>query len=152
MSDIKDMLYQQQKFLILNQYANSNASSRSVTGEYAFAWDRDIYPLLDDGVDWHKPFEEQFSLSKERMEQLHDYLVKNWDNGTGLTFYKMEDHFNSREYSPTFSRSELVSACHYFKLHRRFDDGFWMSLLNGDCPAEAHSVWEDFEPHDVYFC
>lgn len=151
MNNTEKMLFLQQKFLILNQFSNEH-SKRRVSEEYAFAWDQEIYPILSDGAPWHLLYDEYFSINKERMEYLHDYLCNNWNDESGLTFYEMESHFSSRGYDATYDRSELISACRYFHIYGTFDKDFWDKLLtNGECPSEAFSIKRDFEIGDIYF-
>lgn len=151
MEELKRMLFLQQKFMILNQYADES-NTRCVDAAYAQAWDDEIYPLFDDAAPWHSPYDSEFKVSKERVEAVIRYMADQWDAKNALTFYGLEDHFNTRGMNPDYERYELVSIARYCKLHRRFDDEFWNTLLeNGQCPSEAHSVWSDFEPSDVYF-
>lgn len=153
MSETSSALFQQMKLTILLT-AKDGVDESPFIPAYLHAWDEGVYPLLDDGVDWHKPHADQFPIGKEMVESLHNILCENWENKTELTFYKLEDELDIHGPSTSlgeFTRSEVLSICRYFYLHDIFDKQFWATLCrNTECPSEAHSIASDRDVH-IYF-
>ncbi len=153
MSAIEKMLYNIQKFQVLQLYTSQSAL-KSVTPAYAFAWDKNIYPVGHHGNDWHEPYESTFKVSREKMEQLGDFLDKLEGEGKTITFYQLEDQYSVRMRSGegSWDRMELVFACRYFRLNGWFTEDFWKGLVgHSNCPGESKSVLRDFDPEEVYF-
>ena len=152
MDDIKKMLFLQQKFQILALFTNPNAE-RNVTSSYAYAWDRGVYPLLNDGAKWHQPYKDQFDIKEEPLERLLKLLDDRWMAKNPITFYELEDHYQLRD-KPIdgWERYKLINACRYFYLHDSFDKAFWVALLKSpNCPSEATNLARDLEIGDIYF-
>lgn len=150
MSAIEQMLYNIQKFQILELFTN-NFATRNVSQAYAFAWDKDLYPIGHHGGDWHAAHENSFEIRKERMEELGDFLDGIEREGKTISFYKLEDHYGVIHGSD-WERMELVFACRYLRLNGWFSEEFWKGMVgHSDCPSESHSILRDFGAEDVYF-
>ncbi|WP_087107195.1 hypothetical protein [Halomonas citrativorans] len=153
MPDTSTALFQQMKLTILLT-AQDGAEESPFHPAYLHAWDDGVYPLLDDGVDWHRPHAEQFTINKEKVQQIFSILCDYWEEKKELTFYTLEDQLGIKgsAYSlGDFERHDVISICRYFYLHDRFDKDFWSVLCrNGDCPSEAHVIASDRQV-DIYF-
>lgn len=145
------MLFNVQKFQIFSLFT-SESSIRNVTPAYAFAWDRGVYPLLDDSAPWHKPYGEFFEVSEEMVNGLLKFLDERWSEKNPITFYELEDHYEIRAGETDWDRGTLIGACRYFRLHELFDEDFWRGLVgHSDCPSESHGITRDIGPEDIYF-
>ncbi|SEG29965.1 hypothetical protein [Billgrantia desiderata] len=148
-------LYQQMRLTILLT-AQDGIEGSPFTPEYLLAWDEEIYPILNDGPEWHKPHADCFKISKERAEEMFDYLVQHFDSGDELTFYGLEDKLGIKgtAYSTgSWERYEVIKLCRYFYLYGSFNEKFWQTLTrNGECPSEAHSIRVQPEKMHIYFC
>lgn len=125
---------------------------------YAYAWSKGIYPLLNDSTQGHlklthEYYADDFIVSKRVVENIIDYLDECWDNPEGrtLTFYDLEDHFNSRSASSyVFDRASLLLTCRYAYLSNMFDEQFWTQLLEPmKHPSEARMITRDFKPSEL---
>ncbi|WP_163576802.1 hypothetical protein [Halomonas faecis] len=155
MSETKEMLFSLQRFQILSLFTNP-AAERNVTPSYAFAWADNIYPFLNDGAPWHKPYADCFAIQEEQLDELHQFLCDRWDSKKLISFYELEDHYGvsgSARPGPVWSRYGLVAACRYIYLQEfHFDKAFWSALLeNGKCPSEAHIISSPYTAEHVYF-
>ena len=150
MSATDKMLFNLQKFKVLELFTNQNAQ-KIFSHSYAFAWDAGVYPIGHNGCDWHVPFEETFKVSKERMEELGEFLEKLEQAGKTITFYDLEDHYNVRG-GGDWERMELVYACRYMNLCNWFGQDFWQGMVgHSNCPTESKQITRDFEPKEVSF-
>lgn len=145
---IKQALYQQARLTILLT-ASESIEQSPFSDAYLLAWDREVYPACHDAADWHQPHEEQFKVREEEVLELLKYLNEQWQEKTGLTFYKLEDHYGvhgSTHSDGSWERWKLISVCHYFRLQRLFDDHFWSTLLtNGHCPSESFVITSNLD-------
>ena len=154
MSATAEMLFNLQKFQLLALFT-SDRTGRNITPAYAYAWDNGVYPIGNDGAQWHKPYKEQFAVSEEQVSELAGLLDKKWLKKEKISFYELEDHCDIQGLSSSGSewdRGTLIISCHYFYLLGWFDDDFWKGLVgHSDCPSESHSIRREFTPEDVYF-
>jgi prevent-host-death family protein len=125
---------------------------------YAYAWSKGIYPLLNDSTPGHLKSSHEFCaddfiISKRVVENIIDYLDECCDKpeGSTLTFYDLEDHFNSRSASSyEFDRVSLLLTCRYAYLSDMFDEQFWTQLLEPmKHPSEARMITRDWEPSEL---
>jgi hypothetical protein len=150
MSAIEKALYNIQKFQILSLFT-SDSATKNVSQAYAFAWEKDLFPIGHHGCDWHLPHEESFKISRAEVDELGDFLDGIEREGKTITFYQLEDHYGVRNGS-SWERMDLVFACRYFRLNGWFTEEFWKGMVgHSDCPSESHSILRDYEPRDVYF-
>lgn len=150
MSAVEKALYNIQKFQILSLFTNDSATKK-VSESYAFAWEKDLFPVGHHGRDWHSPHEESFNIGKAQLDELGDFLDSVETSGKTISFYKLEDHYDVRNGSG-WDRMDLVYACRYFRLNGWFTEEFWKGMVgHSDCPSESHQILRDFEPKDVYF-
>lgn len=153
MPSTDQMLYNQQKFLILSRFTDESAT-RSFTPAYAYAWAHDLFPVGSNGAEWHRPYEHCFAIREEKIDSLAQFLDSlNLENKT-ITFYELEDHYDVRgsggEYS--WDRMELIHCCRYFRLLEWFGDDFWKGLVgHSNCPSESHSIMNGYDANDVFF-
>ncbi|CAM3511019.1 hypothetical protein [Parendozoicomonas haliclonae] len=150
MDDIKKMLFLNQKFNILALKANVNTTA-TIGADYAYAWSEGVYPLFDEGLDWHKPYGEFFDVTEEMMDELSKLLDDHWMSNKPITFYELEDHYKVRQGTTHWDRPRLIHACRYMFLCSSFSEAFWATLCeNGKCPSEAHSIPREFSSEDIY--
>lgn len=117
------------------QYLISNA--------YSYAWVHSVYPIQHDGDDSvpdlpHENFAELFLVSKQRVEEIGNYMDERWSDGdTNPTLENLIDHFG-RE-----SKSQVIHVARYYYLLSLFDDAFWEGLQNGQ-------ITKEFNPSEIY--
>ncbi|MFP3847788.1 hypothetical protein [Pseudomonas sp. W5-01] len=150
MSTVEQMLYNIQKFQILSLFANDSAN-RTVSPAYAFAWDKNLFPVGSHGCDWHDAHEACFKIRKTQVDELAEFLDDLEREGKTISFYQLEDHYDVRSGS-TWDRMDLVFVCRYFRLDGWFSEEFWKGMAgHSDCPSESHSILQDYEAKDVHF-
>ncbi|MDX1366807.1 hypothetical protein [Pseudomonas sp.] len=154
MKNTNEANFQLMRFNILST-SLANQESSPFSSAYIYAWDAGVYPLFNDGADWHKPFNAQFKVTESEIDELSKLLDENWLAKKPITFYELEDHFDVKGTSYTNSnweRWKLITACRYMYLQELFDTDFWASLVeNGKCPSEALSICRPFKLTDIYF-
>ncbi|HVJ33167.1 MAG TPA: ribbon-helix-helix domain-containing protein [Terriglobia bacterium] len=141
------------KFQIMTAALTPGPRQR-IADAYLYAWDAEVYPLFDDGAEWHKPFETSFSVSKEMVSELSKYLDELWINGKDIpSFYDLEDHYGVRHGRTEWDRHGLLVALRYMWLKRLFDEPFWNAILKPmEHPSEASSITSQFNrDEDIYF-
>src|SRR5262245_35997813 len=79
-------------------------TEKQVSDAYLFAWYERVYPLFDEGSEWHKPFASQFEVREDALRELANFLQERWDQGNVPTFHDLEAHYRSREGSRTWDR------------------------------------------------
>lgn len=154
MENTNAALFQLMRFNVLS-LGRTNLEASPFSAAYIYAWESGIYPLFNDGADWHKPFGLQFKISEAEVEELSKLLDENWQEKKPITFYKLEDHFSVRgttHASSNWERWKLIVACRYMYLGNLFDENFWGTLTkNGECPSEAFSICRPLKSSDIYF-
>lgn len=147
-------LFQLMRFNILST-GRAGIASSPFSEAYIYAWESGVFPAFNDGAEWHKSFPEQFDISEGEVLELGNLLDKKWLEKTPITFYELEDHYDVRGSTHSYSnwdRVKLLRACRYMYLNRMFDDAFWSTLTeNGKCPSEALSICRPLRETDVYF-
>jgi len=152
MDDIKRLLFNQQKFQILAT-AKNPAMQGMLSGAYVYAWDNNIYPIKEEGVTWHKGYEDCFSVDAEAMGELLKFLDERWLEKNPITFYELEDHYDVSgvRSGAVWDRGDLISACRYFYLHRLFDTAFWDHMVGAaNGPVESHGIRHNFDLAEIY--
>ena len=140
------------KFQIVTAALTPGPGDR-ISDAYVYAWDSEVYPMLHEAADWHKPFASSFPVNKEMVEQLLDYLDNLWVRKKVPTFYKLEDHYDLRSGHTPWDRAKLIHVCKYAYLSNTFDGDFWNTLLAPtEHPSEARSITSPFNrTDDLYY-
>ncbi|HIG8798078.1 TPA: hypothetical protein ACYEOW_003647 [Raoultella terrigena] len=146
-------LYIQQRIQILHIAKHHN----QFTNSYIYAWYKGVCPFLSDTDNSvpampHEPYSEFFNVSREKGEVLLKRLDDADLSKEYLTFYQLEDEFNTRGRSE-WDRTDLLHLCRYFYLDNRFSAELWKKLATpSECPTEAYSITREFErTEDIYF-
>lgn len=141
--------FQMMRFNILVAALNP-ATREKIPDDYAFAWDRAVYPIYTEN-EIVEAFEGDFKVSKDMMGDLLEKLDQHWDygKGPGITFYELEDHFEVRKGATKWDRSKLIRAMKYLYLRHRetgvFDQDLFDSIVRGKgAPAEANGYMRPF--------
>jgi len=99
---------------------------------YAYAWVNSIYPIQHDSDGsvadpGHMAFSDLFVVSKERAEEISDYMDERWadQQQANPTYWEIVDHFGKE------SRSAIHHVARYFYLLGLFDEDFWNDLQEG---------------------
>ncbi len=154
MKEIKKMLFTTQRFQILAHFTNS-AAEKNLSAAYAYAWDRSVYPLLDEVAPWHKSFAEQFDVQQEDIKELMEYLQECFDKEISITFYELEEHYGIQGVSRSgekWDRFSLAHACRYLFMHDKYDKDFWNNMMqDSKSPAETKCVIRNFTEEEVHF-
>jgi antitoxin MazE len=139
------------KLQILTVALTPGTGPKVVSDAYLYAWAEDVYPIMHESMEWHKPFAAAFSVSSEMMDHLSELLDKSWRRKEVLSFYKLEDYFELRLGQSDWSRASLMQACRYMYLERAFDQEFWKHVLKrGDHPMEAGSITRKFDRTEIF--
>jgi len=126
--------------------AIGRGSGSSISDAYLYAWANDVYPIMHDNFEWHKPFAAMFSVSPQMIDDLAQLLDERWREEKPLSFYKLEDYFELRLGKSDWNRATLMQACRYLYLEEAFDQDFWKRVLKrGDHPVEAGSITRKFD-------
>lgn len=150
MSAVEKALYNLQKFQILSLFT-SDCTTENVSPAYAFAWDKNLFPIGRHDCDWHLPHEQSFKVSRAKIRELGDFLEGIGRSGKSISFNQLEDHYSVRN-GKDWERMDLVFACRYFRLNGWFTEEFWKSMVgHSDCPTESLSILLEFEPSNIYF-
>ncbi len=154
MDEIKDMLFSMQKFQIMSHFTNSAAETK-ISAPYAYAWEKGVFPILDDVAEWHKPFAKVFPVQEDMMKELIEYLQERFEKGITVTFYELEEHYGIKVahiLGDRWSRFMLAHACRYLNLHNKFSKEFWAEMVDdGKCPVETKCIIRDYGPEEVTF-
>lgn len=147
--------YMLMKFNILTMALHPELKHR-IQDAYVYAWDNDIYPFFHNSAPWHQPFEEEFDVTKEMMDELSKRLDEAWDLGRGMapTFYELEEIYGVRHGESHWDRSSLIGAMRYFALCTNCFDGKFFEQVTRDAgaPSEANSFADPFDrDRDIYF-
>lgn len=114
---------------------------------YAFAWARGVFPLLHESVNLHEPFSGGFRIQSDRVRSLLTYLDRRLA-GAVLTFFELQEEYVSRH---AWLRADLINACRYLRLCKRFDTAFWdrLTQAGGKSPFAAGSILIPFEAEEI---
>lgn len=140
MKDLGKVLFNLQRFQILQTKLNPHTPNL-ISDHYAYAWYREVYPLLDE-CSLHEDLEPYFTVTKDEVERVSKYADDESTAGHYYTFYQYEDKFGSRQGPQEgISRSSLIGIFRYMFLKELFDDEFWKKLLeNPNYPTEAGNI------------
>jgi hypothetical protein len=147
LSRMTDALFQMMRFQVLAA-ANQSGSGPKLHDSYVFAWDACIYPLFNDAADFHKPFADQFNISRAQVEGLFKKLDALWAEKNVPTFNELEHSLRGE-----WNRQNLILALRYMWLHDRFNAAFWKQVMKRDeFPHEAREITTKYVRNmDVYF-
>ena len=144
-----DQVFQLTRLTILIA-ARTPEAAKALDHSYVFAWDRGVYPLLNESAQFHRPFGQFFAITEEMVDELSKYLDARWLEGKAPSFYKLEDHYKVRYSRTPWDRSSLMAVCRYLYLQNAFDKAFWEALLKGsDHPIEARSITRKFDLSEI---
>ena len=145
---MNDALFQMMRFQVLAA-ALQSGSAQKLHDSYVFAWDACIYPLFNDAADYHKPFADQFQISKAMIEGLFKKLDAMWAEKSIPTYNELEHSLRGTEWN----RQNLILGLRYMWLHDRFDAGVWKKLMtHNEYPHEAREITTKYvRAMDVYF-
>lgn len=124
---------------------------------YLYAWAKSVYPIQQDTdgsvpMMPHEHYPEQFKVSKEKVDELTDYLDKCWIDHKVPTFNELESQYKIRETGSEWDRMDLIHICRYMFLSSTFDEEFWNKLLTPQQhPSEAMSIRRDYDRENIYF-
>jgi antitoxin MazE len=142
--------YVAMKLQILSVALTRGTGPKAISDAYLYAWSNDVYPIMHENLEWHKPFTAAFSVSPEMMDDLSQLLDESWRKKKPLSFYKLEDHYELRLGQSDWTRVSLMQACRYMYLEGAFDQEFWTRILRrGDHPLEAGSITREFDRTEV---
>lgn len=154
MKEIKNMLYSMQKFQIMSLFTNPEAEN-SISPPYAYAWEKGVFPALDEGAEWHRPFIGMFLVQEEMVKELIEFLEERYKKEIAITFYELEEHYGIKGGSSSgdkWDRFTLTHACRYLCMHKKYDENFWKGMMEfGKSPVETKSVTRMYCPEEVSF-
>ena len=155
MEEIKNMLFSMQKFQILSHFTNQ-CEEISLSAPYVYAWEKEVFPILDEIAPWHLPFTSRFPVKKEMIQELIEYLQERFDKGISLSFYELEEHYGIKVAhiigEKGWSRFMLAHACRYLCLHKKFSEEFWAEMVDSaKGPIETKCIIREYTPDEVTF-
>ncbi len=154
MKEMKEMLYSMQKFQIMSLFTNS-AAEQKVSAPYAYAWEKGIYPVLDEVAEWHRPFVDMFIVEEEMVKELIEFLDERYKKEIPMSFYELEEHYGIKGAARSgdkWDRFTLAHACRYLCNHKKFDENFWVAMMDdGKSPIETKCVTRMYCPEEVSF-
>jgi len=147
MADIGKVLFNIQRFEIIKTKLNSQTKD-FFSDAYVYAWSAGVYPLFDN-YDYSEDLKEYFSITKDKVTDVINYIDKQWLEKKYCTFYQLEDIFDVRG-SGKYSRDELICILRYTYLHDKFDKTLWDTLVRrGESPCEAETIIDPFDPSNL---
>ena len=140
MENTKMMLFNLQKFSILQTKINSQTSSY-ISDDYAFAWYSGVYPLFDSN-ELTELYKECFEIPESKVKTVIEYLDSEWLKKKYYTFYQISSQFKNEH----INKYDLISILRYVYLHGGFDQTFWDTILTPtEFPIEAKSIISRFD-------
>jgi hypothetical protein len=148
---MEHQLFEIMRFQILTAAMKAETQDR-LTDAYVYAWETRVFPLFNEGAEWHRPFAAHFVVRAEQVAELSKFLDDRWAAKYFPTFYELEEHYGLRSGRSTWHRANLVHACRYLRLSGLFDQAFWDCLVEpNERPAEAAHITAPFDrTRDVY--
>ena len=123
--------------------------SRQISDAYVHAWEAGVYPFFDESMQLHQPFEQEFEVSAEMVEELSKFFDQKWLEKKVPSFYETEAFYDVWRDRGHWDRVKLMNTCRYMFLKGLFDQGFWSALLKqGDHPVEVSSITREPDPRD----
>ncbi len=154
MKELKEMLFSMQKFQIMSQFTNS-ATEKKISAPYAYAWEKGVFPILDEVAEWHKPFADVFPVQEDMLKELIEYLQERFEKEIPITYYELEEHYGikvAHVLGGKWSRFMLAHACRYLCLHKKFSETFWVEMIeDGKSPIEMKCILREYCPEEVSF-
>lgn len=140
MENLKMMLFNLQKFSILQTKINPQTSSY-ISDDYAYAWYSGVYPFFDSN-EVTELYKECFEVSELKVKTVIEYLDSEWLNKKYYNFYQISSHFKNQD----INKYDLISILRYTYLHGGFDKYFWDTILTPEeFPIEAKSIISRFD-------
>lgn len=140
MEETKEMLFNLQKFSILQTKINPQTSSY-ISDDYAFAWYSGVYPFFDSN-EMTELYKENFEISELKVRTVLEYLDSEWLKRNYYTFYQISSYFKDFD----INKYDLISILRYAYLHGGFDQTFWDTILTPEeYPIEAKSIISRFD-------
>lgn len=147
-NEIMKALFAQQRIQIMHIAKHHD----EYTDAYLYAWENSVYPLMSDTDGSipalpHELYENQFLVTKDKVDFLLTRLDKAWLGKENLSFYALEAELGvSRTGTTGWDRVDLLRICRYLFLEGCFDEELWGPLtVNGHCPSEARSLTRKFD-------
>lgn len=142
-------IFNLQRFSILQTKLNPQ-TAHFIPDEYAFAWYVKLYPFFNNS-DLHEDLEECFTITKEQLDNVTEFLDTEWLAGKLYTFYELEKIGYGKGPFLGLDRMGLIYILKYVKLYGGFDEDFWNEILKPmKHPSEARSIQRPFGPDDIY--
>ena len=140
MKELGKALYNLQRFQLLQAKINL-PTHNLIPDHYAYAWQVNLYPMLDTGV-LHEELEHYFTITRKQIEKIKKYADDEWLKSKMRSFYEFEDYFGCREGNKDgITRDVLIKVLRYMFLKKLFDDIFWKKLLEtAKFPTEASAI------------
>ncbi|GAA4882570.1 hypothetical protein [Ferrimonas pelagia] len=144
---IMDAMFTQQRLQVLSLGVHHN----EYTDAYLYAWEKSVYPLMQDSDDSvapmpHQHYTKQFIVSESKVNEIYQYLEQCWLDNAVPTYYELENEFRFRITGFGWGRMDLVHICRYLHLNGSFDGEFWKKLLTpGKHPSELGSTSRQFD-------
>ena len=113
----------------------------------AFAWANRLYPMFDDNP-ISREFEDDFRISKSKMQRVFDYLDEHEDDPETLGFWAIETHFGGK-FNGDIDRAELIDICRYAYLNRRWESVWQHVVAPGVGPVESHGINQALEDWEI---
>lgn len=139
-------LFTQQRLQILapdTSYMISNVS-------YLYAWTVGLYPADDDSqiegfVRPHEHYSKHFMISREKVNEVLNYLDQCWVSGQIPTFEEIELRYKAQEITSEWRKADLLHICRYIFLSEIFDEAFWNTVLSPkQCQGDAMFIRAEF--------
>lgn len=143
--NIEKALFNIQRIQILQSKLNP-ATTNMISNDYAYAWNVELFPLLE-STDLHSEYEEQFKITRKEVDVVTEFADSEWLKKKYYSFYQYEDMFlRSDRFQIKTERWHLITIFRYMYLRRSFDETFWKTLVeNGNCPIEAFGIVREFD-------
>lgn len=122
-------------------------SGHYLSDAFIFAFAHDVYPAFNfDHELWAEPFAPCFSVSKEMITSLGNYLEDFSVRKQKITFYQLEKAYRSKDWD----RDKLINACRYMYLNEMFAE-LWSTILTpSEHPVEAGIITKELDRADVF--
>lgn len=144
-------LFEIMRFQILSAAMRPEMTDK-LTDAYVYAWEARVFPLFNEGAEWHHPFASQFVVPAELVSELSTFLDERSATKYFPTFFELEEHYGLGNGRTPWHRATLVRACRYLRLNGLFDESFWSCLITPkEHPPEAAQITAKFDrARDVY--
>lgn len=143
--NIEKALFNIQRIQILQSKINPTTTNL-ISNDYAYAWNVELFPLLEN-TDLHYQYEEIFKIKRKEVDVVTEFADSEWLKKQYYSFYQYEDIFvRGNKYDIISERWHLIAIFRYMFLRGSFDKVFWGKLVeNGNCPIEAFGIVREFD-------